>query len=50
MKTRIWEDERLFVIQKEMQQLFDNGTIKVVVSLNLVHVHNALYSAILIHK
>jgi len=50
MKTHIWEDERLFVIQKELQQLIDNGTVKSVVSLNLVHTHNASYSAILIHK
>ena len=51
MKTHIWEDERLFVIQKELQQLIDNGTVKSVISLNLVHTHNASsYSAILIHK
>jgi hypothetical protein len=50
MKTHIWEDERLFTIQKEMQQLINNGTIKSVVSLNLVHTHNELYSAILIYK
>ena len=50
MKTQIWEDEKLFVIQKELQQLIDNGTVKSVISLNLVHTHNESYSAILIHK
>jgi hypothetical protein len=50
MKTQIWEDEKLFVIQKELQQLMNNGTVKSVISLNLVHTHNESYSAILIHK
>jgi hypothetical protein len=50
MKTQIWEDEKLFVIQKELQQLINNGTVKSVISFNLVHIHNASYSAILIHK
>lgn len=50
MKTHIWEDERLFIIQKEMQQLIDDGSVKTVVSLSLVHTHNETYSAILIYK
>lgn len=50
MKTHIWEDERIFVIQKEMQQLIDDNTVSNVVSFNLVHTHNERYSAILIYR
>jgi hypothetical protein len=54
MKTWIWEDEKLFNINKELQQLIDNGTVKTVVSMSLVHVPQQKelykYSAILIYK
>lgn len=50
MKTHIWEDERIFVIQKEMQQLIDDNTVNTVVSFSLVHTHNERYSAILIYR
>ena len=50
MKTHIWEDERIFVIQKEMQQLIDDDTVNTVVSFNLTHTHNERYSAILIYR
>lgn len=50
MKTHIWEDERIFVIQKEMQQLIDDNTVNTVISFNLVHTHNERYSAILIYR
>jgi hypothetical protein len=50
MITHIWEDERLFVIQKELQQLIDDKSVKSIISLNLTHTHNEKYSAILIYK
>jgi len=50
MITHIWEDERLFVIQKELQQLIDNKSVKSVISLTFTHTHNEKYSAILIYK
>lgn len=50
MITKIWEDDRIFIIQKEMQELIDDKTVKTVVSFNLVHTHNDRYSAILIYK
>jgi hypothetical protein len=55
MKTHIWEDTRLFNINKELQQLIDDKTVKTVVSMSLVAVESptssiSLYSAILIYK
>ena len=50
MKTHIWEDERIFIIQKEMQELINDNTVNTVVSFNLTHTHNERYSAILIYK
>jgi hypothetical protein len=50
MKTHIWEDERIFVIQKEMNELIEDNSVKTVVSFNLTHTHNERYSAILIYK
>jgi hypothetical protein len=55
MKTWIWEAERLFVINRELQQLLDDKIIKTVVSISLTTVEDkqkqmSLYSAILIYK
>jgi hypothetical protein len=54
MKTWIWEDEKLFNINKELQQLLDDKIVKTVVSMSLVHVPHPKeiykYSAILIYK
>ena len=55
MKTWIWENEHLFVINRELQKLIDNKIVKTVVSFNLVamedkHGHIMKYSAILIYK
>ena len=54
MKTWIWEDEKLFYINKELQQLLDDKIVKTVVSMSLVHVPHPKeiykYSAILIYK
>jgi hypothetical protein len=54
MKTWIWEDKDLFVINRELQELLDNKTVKTVVSMSLVHVPNGKelyrYTAILIYK
>lgn len=54
MKTWIWEDEKLFNINKELQQLIDDKIVKTVVSMSLVHVPHPReiykYSAILIYK
>jgi hypothetical protein len=50
MKTQIWEDEKLFIINRDLQRLIDNKTVKAIVSFNLTHMHNGSYSAILIYK
>jgi hypothetical protein len=55
MNTWIWEDKDLFVINRELQELLDNKTVKTVVSMSLVAVESpissiSLYSAILIYK
>ena len=54
MKTWIWEDEKLFNINKELQILIDDKIVKTVVSMSLVHVPHPKeiykYSAILIYK
>jgi hypothetical protein len=55
MNTWKWEDEHLFIINKELQQLLDDKIVKTVVSFNLVAVEDpkssmSKYSAILIYK
>lgn len=55
MKTHIWEDLRLFNINKDLQQLIDDKIVKTIVSMSLVAVESptssiSLYSAILIYK
>jgi hypothetical protein len=55
MKTHIWEDVRLYNINKELQDLIDAKVVKTVVSMSLVAVESptssiSLYSAILIYK
>lgn len=54
MKTWTWEDEKLFNINKELQHLLNNGIVKTVISMSLVHVPHPKeiykYSAILIYK
>ena len=54
MNTWTWEDEKLFNINKELQQLIDKKIVKTVVSMSLVHVpdtkERSKYSAILIYK
>jgi hypothetical protein len=55
MKTWIWENQQLFNINKELQQLLNDGTIKTIVSMSLVATEDpkgslSLYSAILIYK
>lgn len=50
MKTHIWEDNRLFIIQKELNELIENERVNTVVSFNLTHTHNDRYSAILIYR
>ena len=55
MNTWIWEDEKLFTINRELQELLDNKTVKTVVSMSLVATEDpksslSLYSAILIYK
>jgi hypothetical protein len=50
MKTHIWEDERLFIIQKELNELIEDDTVTTVVSFDLTHTHNERYSAILIYR
>ena len=54
MNTWIWEDQKLFTINRELQELLDNKIVKTVVSMSLVHVPDTKerykYSAILIYK
>lgn len=55
MKTWEWENEKLFIINKELQKLIDDKIVKAVVSFNLVATQDprgslSLYSAILIYK
>ena len=54
MNTWKWEDEQLFNINRELQQLFDDKIVKTVISMSLVHVPNGKelyrYTAILIYK
>jgi hypothetical protein len=55
MQTWIWENQQLFSINKELQQLIDDGIVKTVVSMSLVATEDpkgslSRYSAILIYK
>jgi hypothetical protein len=55
MKTWVWESMQLFSINKELQQLIEEKTVKTVVSMSLTTVENknghmTLYSGILIYK
>lgn len=55
MKTWEWENEKLFIINKELQKLIDDKVVKTVISFNLVATPDpfgslSLYSAILIYK
>lgn len=54
MKTWIWEDMSLSNINLELQELIDEGVIKEVISMSLVHIPNPkglyMYTAILIYK
>lgn len=55
MKTWIWENEHLFVINRELQKLIDDKVVETVVSMSLVATEDpkgalSLYSAILIYE
>ena len=50
MKIHIWDDKKLFMIHKELQQLIDDKSVNSVISLTFTHTHNEKYSAILIYK
>ena len=55
MNTWIWENQQLFIINRELQQLLDDKIVKTVVSMSLVATEDpkgslSLYSAILIYK
>ena len=50
MKLHIWDEEKLFIIHKELQELIDDKSIKEVISLTFTHTHAERYSAILIYK
>ena len=54
MKTWTWEDEKLFNINRELEQLLYDKVVKTVISMSLVHVPHPKdiykYSAILIYK
>ena len=55
MKSHIWENMKLFTINRELQDLIDVKIVKTVVSMSLVATEDpksslSLYSAILIYK
>jgi hypothetical protein len=55
MQTWKWENEQLFIINRELQQLLDDKIVKTVVSMSLVATEDpksslSFYSAILIYK
>ena len=55
MKTWIWENQHLFVINRELQQLIDDGIVETIISMSLVATEDpkgslSLYSAILIYR
>ena len=55
MNTWIWENQQLFIINRELQQLLDDKIVKTVVSMSLVATEDpksslSFYSAILIYK
>jgi hypothetical protein len=54
MYTLSWENQKLFIINRELQEMLRDKTIKTVISMSLVHVPDTkdtyIYSAILIYK
>lgn len=55
MKTWIWENQQLFSINRELQQLIDDDIVSNVISMSLVATEDpkgslSLYSAILIYR
>jgi hypothetical protein len=54
MKTKIWENEELFKIEKELQKMIENKIIKTVISMSFTNCNQGTvhynYSAILIYK
>ena len=55
MKTWIWENQQLFIINRELQRLIDEGIVSNVVSMSLAATEDpkgalSLYSAILIYR
>ena len=55
MKTRYWESESVYIIQRDLQLMIENKELKTVVSLvmtsiNAIRGERALQSAILIYK
>ena len=55
MKTKYWESEQIFIINKDLQKLIDDKIVKTIVSMSLTtvenkHGHMVTYSAILIYK
>jgi hypothetical protein len=55
MKTWIWENQQLFMINRELQRLIDEGIVETVVSMSLAATEDpkgslSLYSAILIYR
>ena len=54
MKTESWENERLYIINRDIDKMIEDKIVKTVVSMSLVHVPHPKeiykYSAILIYK
>ena len=55
MNTWIWENQSLFIINKELQKMIDEKIVKTVVSMSLIATEDpkrslSLYSALLIYK
>jgi uncharacterized protein YrzB (UPF0473 family) len=55
MKTKYWEREKVYVIQKDIQKMIDDKEVKTIISFSLTaqedkHGFNSVHSAILIYK
>ena len=55
MRTKYWENEKIYIIQRDLQKMIDSKELKTVVSLVMTSMvdpkaASALQSAILIYK
>jgi hypothetical protein len=55
MKTKYWESEKIYIIQRDLQKMIDDKEVKTVVSLSMTSIpkpnaQTCSCSAILIYK